>query len=141
MKTTYLIILPFIVAYSLNAFGHGGFGSAKWWKDAEVVKELNLTKDQADLIEQIFNSNRGEIADLNAQLKQKQSEFRAKIEDPTSSRDEVLKLNDQVVDLKTKLKRLRLDMLLKIREVLTPEQRQNLHKIRFTEFKKRHKYK
>lgn len=139
MKKTYLIILSLILFYSLNAYSHGGFGSPKWWKDAEVVKELNLTKDQADSIEQIFNSSRGQIADLNSQLKQKQSEFRSKIEDPNSSRDEVLELNDQVVSLKTKLKRLRLDMLLKIREVLTPEQRQNLKKIRFTEFKMKHK--
>lgn len=138
MKKTCLIILSLILFYSLNAYSHGGFGSAKWWKDAEVAKELNLTKDQADLIEQIFNGSKDQIADLYSQLKQKQSEFRSKIEDPNSSRDEVLELNDQVVDLKTKLKRLRLDMLLKIREVLTPEQRQNLHKIRFTEFKKRH---
>ncbi len=139
MKKTYFIILSLILFYSLNAYSHGGYGSAKWWKDAGVVKELNLTEDQVNLIEQIFNSNKGQIADLNSQLKQKQSEFRSKIEDPNSSRDEVLELNDEVVHLKTKLKRLRLDMLLKIREVLTPEQRQNLHKIRFTEFKKKHK--
>ncbi|MGB7292310.1 MAG: Spy/CpxP family protein refolding chaperone [Thermodesulfobacteriota bacterium] len=139
MKKTCFIILSLILFYSLNAYSHGGFGSAKWWKDAEVVKELNLTNDQVNLIEQIFNSNKGQIADLNSLLKQKQSEFRSKIEDPNSSRDEVLELNDEVVHLKTKLKRLRLDMLLKIREVLTPEQRQNLHKIRFTEFKKKHK--
>ena len=139
MKKTYFIILSLILFYSLNSYSHGGYGSAKWWKDAEVVKQLNLTGDQVNLIEQIFNSNKGQIADLNSQLKQKQSEFRSKIEDPNSSRDEVLELNDEVVHLKTKLKRLRLDMLLKIREVLTPEQRQNLHKIRFTEFKKKHK--
>jgi Spy/CpxP family protein refolding chaperone len=139
LKKTYFIILSLILFYSLNAYSHGGYGSAKWWKDAEVVKELNLTEDQVNVIEQIFNSNKGQIADLNSQLKQKQSEFRSKIEDPNSGRDEVLELNDEVVHLKTKLKRLRLDMLLKIREVLTPEQRQNLHKIRFTEFKKKHK--
>lgn len=139
MKKTYFIILSLILFYSLNAYSHGGYGSAKWWKDAKVVKQLNLTGDQVNLIEQIFNSNKGQIADLNSRLKQKQSEFRSKIEDPNSSRDEVLELNDEVVHLKTKLKRLRLDMLLKIREVLTPEQRQNLHKIRFTEFKKKHK--
>ena len=139
MKKTYFIILSLILFYSLNAYSHGGYGSAKWWKDAEVVKELNLTEEQVNLIEQIFNSNKGQIADLNSQLKQKQLQFRSKIEDPNSSRDEVLELNDEVVQLKTKLKRLRLDMLLKIREVLTPEQRQNLHKIRFTEFKKKHR--
>ena len=139
MKKTYFIILSLILFYSLTAYSHGGYGRVKWWKDADVVKELNLTEDQVDVIEQIFNSNKGQIADLNSQLKQKQSEFRSKIEDPNSSRDEVLELNDEVVQLKTKLKRLRLDMLLKIREVLTPEQRQNLHKIRFTEFKKKHK--
>lgn len=139
MKKIYFIILSLILFYSLNAYSHGGYGSAKWWKDAEVVKELNLTEDQVNLIEQIFNSNKGQIADLNSQLKQKQSQFRSKIEDPNSSRDEVLELNDEVVQLKTKLKRLRLEMLLKIREVLTPDQRQNLHKIRFTEFKKKHR--
>lgn len=138
MKKTCFVILSLILFYSLNAYGHGGYGSAKWWKDPDVVKQLNLTKDQVNVIEQIFDSNKDQIADLNSRLKQKQSEFRSKIEDPDSSRDEVLELNDQVVQLKTKLKRLRLDMLLKIREVLTPEQRQGLHKIRFTEHRKKH---
>ena len=139
MKKTYFVILSLILVYSLNAYSHGGYGSAKWWKDAKVVKELNLTEDQVNLIEQIFNSDKNQIEDLYSQLRQKQSQFRSKIEDPNSSRDEVLELNDEVVQLKTKLKRLRLDMLLKIREVLTPEQRQNLHKIRFTEFKTKHR--
>jgi Spy/CpxP family protein refolding chaperone len=139
LKKTYFVILSLILFYSLNAYSHGGYRSAKWWKDPDVVKQLNLSKDQVIVIEQIFDSNKDQIVDLNSQLKQKQSEFRSKIEDPTSSRDEVLELNDEVVQLKTKLKRLRLDMLLKIREELTPEQRQKLHKIRFTEFKKKHK--
>jgi Spy/CpxP family protein refolding chaperone len=139
LKKTYFVILSLILFYSLNAYSHGGYGNAKWWKDPEVVKELNLSKDQVNLIEQIFNGNKDQILDLNSQLKQKQSEFRSKIEDPNSSREEVLELNDQVVQVKTKLKRLRLDMLLKIREVLTPDQRQILHEIRFTEFKKKHK--
>ncbi len=139
MKKSYFMVLVLILFYSVNAYGHDEDGSVKWWKDAKVVGELNLTKDQISLIEQIFNSDKGQIADLYSQLKQKQSEFRSKIEDPNSSRDEVLELNDQVVRLKTKLKRLRLNMLLKIREVLTPEQRQILHKIRFTAVKKKHK--
>ena len=139
MKKTCFIILTLILFYAPNSYSHGGYKSAKWWKDPEVVKELNLTKDQVDLIEQIFNGNKDPIADLYSQLKQKQSEFRSKIEDPNSGRDEVLELNDEVVQLKTKLKRLRLDMLLKIRDVLTPEQRQNLQKIRFKEVKKKDK--
>jgi Spy/CpxP family protein refolding chaperone len=139
LKKTCLVIVSFILLYSLNAYSHGGYRGAKWWKDPDVVKELNLTKDQVNLIEQIFDSNKDQIVNLNSQVKQKQSEFRSKIEDPNSSRDEVLKLNDEVVQLKTRLKRLRLDMLLKIREVLTPDQRRTLHKIRFTEYKKEHK--
>lgn len=138
MKKTYFIVLALILFYSLNTYGHGVDGSVKWWKDAKVVEKLNLSKDQVSLIEQIFNSDKDQIAELYSQLRQKQSELRSKIEDPNSSRDDVLKLNDEVVQLKTKLKRLRLDMLLKIREVLTPEQRQNLHKIRFTEVKEKH---
>jgi Spy/CpxP family protein refolding chaperone len=139
LRKTYFIILSVILIYSLNSYGYGGHKSAKWWKDSDVAKEINLTKDQVNLIEQIFNSNKGQITDLNSQLRQKQSDFRSKIEDPNSSRDEVLELNDEVVQLKTKLKRVRLDMLLKIRDVLTPEQRQNLKKIRFKEVKKKDK--
>jgi Spy/CpxP family protein refolding chaperone len=139
LKKAYVIILSLILFYSLNSHSYSGHRGAKWWKDAGVVKELNLTTDQVNLIEEIFNSSKGEITDLNSQLRQKQGDFRSKIEDPNSSRDEVMELNDEVVQLKTKLKRLRLDMLLKIRDVLTPEQRQNLKKLRFKEIKKKGK--
>lgn len=137
MKKTCLIILSVILIYSLNSYSYGGHRSAKWWKDSEVAKEIHLTKDQIDLIEQIFNSDKEQIVDLNSKLKIKQSNLRSKLEDPNSSRDEVLELNDEVVQLKTKLKRLRLDMLLKIRDVLTPEQRQKLQEIRIKGMKKK----
>lgn len=139
MKKTCVVILSLILFNSLNAYSYGGHGRAKWWKDPTVAKELNLTKDQVDRIEAIFKSDKDEMEELNGQIRRKQSDLRLKIEDPNSSRDEVMELNDQVTQLKTRMKRLRLDMLLKIRDVLTTEQRQGLKKIRSKRVKNREK--
>jgi len=123
-------IIALALLGSVNTFGFRGYTYAKWWKNNEIIEQLGLTSDQGNQIEKIFVSNKGQIMELKSMLTVKQKSLRSLIRDPHSSREEVLILNDEVDRIKSRLKRLRLDMLLKIREVLSPEQRLKLREIR-----------
>jgi len=130
LRNILFAIIALALLGSVNTFGFRGYTYAKWWKNNEIIEQLGLTSDQGNQIEKIFVSNKGQIIELKSMLKVKQKSLRSLIRDPHSSREEVLILNDEVDRIKSRLKRLRLDMLLKIREVLSPEQRLKLREIR-----------
>ncbi len=130
MRNISFAIIALALLGSVNTFGFRGYTYAKWWKNNEIIEQLGLTSDQGNQIEKIFVSNKGQIMELKSMLTVKQKSLRSLIRDPHSSREEVLILNDEVDRIKSRLKRLRLDMLLKIREVLSPEQRLKLREIR-----------
>jgi Spy/CpxP family protein refolding chaperone len=126
-----LILLTFlpIFIFSFNAYGYGG-AHAKWWKNQQIVNELGLSNDQVNQIEGIFSSYKGHIIDLDSKLRKKQKELRAKLKDPNSTRQEILSLTDDVEKLKGELRSIQLDMFLRIRDVLTPEQRIKIQEIK-----------
>ncbi|MDA2920447.1 Spy/CpxP family protein refolding chaperone [Desulfobacterota bacterium AH_259_B03_O07] len=130
MRNISFAIIALALLGSVNTFGFRGYTYAKWWKNNEIIEQLGLTSDQGNQIEKIFVSNKGQIMELKSMLTVKQKSLRSLIRDTHSSREEVLILNDEVDRIKSRLKRLRLDMLLKIREVLSPEQRLKLREIR-----------
>ena len=123
-----LIFLPVFV-FSFNVYGYGS-ARGKWWKDQKIVNELDLSNGQVNQIEGIFSSYKGHIIDLDSQLRKKQKELRAKIKNPNSTREEILRLTDEVEKLKVDLRGVQVDMYLRIRDVLTPQQRSKLEDIK-----------
>lgn len=121
-------MMIFVLSIIPNAFSGGG--QIKWWKNPNIVAELNLTNNQANRIENIFSSYKGNIMSLNSQLMEKEKQLRKLIRNPNATQDEVLKLTDEVENLKGELRRLEVKMFLEIREVLTAEQRDKLHQIK-----------
>ncbi len=129
MRGTLFVITAIAILGSVNLYGFQGYKYAKWWKNSEIVKQLDLTSDQVNQIEKIFVSDKEYILKLTSNLKVKQKHLRSLISNPNSNREDVLILNDEVDQLKSSLKRVRLDMLLQIRDVLSPEQRIKLREI------------
>lgn len=123
------LLFILICIFSLNAYGQGSYKRAKWWKNTEIVEELNLSDDQINQIETIFTSYKDKIDIQNSALKTKQKSLRDAIRDPSSKSEDVLRLSDDVDHMKSYLKRLRLEMLLSIKEVLSLEQRVKLREI------------
>lgn len=101
-----------------------------WWRNEEVRKELELSIEQVEKIENIFQSFKQEIQFLKDELEAKEQSLRQVLQSPEVSRDEVLHLTDEVEQIKAKGRMMKVDMLLEIREVLTNEQRTLLHKIK-----------
>lgn len=130
MRASILFLtLPFL----LTASAYGYFGGEiyyKWWKNPKIATEMKLTEDQANEIEDIFTSYKEEIIVHQKELRKREDELLSKLREPQCSRDEVMVMTDEIENIKAALTRIKVDMFLKIKNVLTPDQEEALHNIR-----------
>lgn len=124
-KIPYLIIMILLLS-QISVFA-GGMG--KWWKNKEIVNKLQLTSQQVQSIEQIFNLHKGKLGEKKRSLLIKDKELNQKLKDPEADRGEINELAEEVDLLKLQLRKIHRIMQLEIREVLTPEQRKILYNI------------
>ncbi len=124
-KIPYLIIMILLLS-QISVFA-GGMG--KWWKNTEIVNKLQLTSQQVQSIEQIFNLHKGKLGEKKRSLLIKDKELNQKLKDPEADRGEINELAEEVDLLKLQLGKIHRIMQLEIREVLTPEQRKILYNI------------
>ncbi len=123
-------ILIFTYLFSLNAFGFfGGEVHYKWWKNPKIANEMELSDQQAEKIEKIFRSYKERILVYQKKLNKKETELAAKLRKPDCSRDEVLEITDNIEGIKASLTRIKVEMFLQVKSVLTPKQEEILHNI------------
>ena len=119
MKRTLAIAVLFLASAAWAAPAFEG----KWWKNPRVVRELALTPNQVDRIEEVFLRARPTLIDLRADLEKKRLLQESAIEKPDVDPKEAERRIDDVEGARSKLAKARMAMLLDIRRVLTPEQR------------------
>ena len=113
--------------------GHRG----KWWKHPQIASELGLTEEQISTIETIFDKKKVKMTELKDKLMEKRTQLQEKIADPNAKRKDIDNQAEEVDKLILKLDKIKREMILEIREVLTPDQRAKLQEI----WKNRSKYK
>jgi Spy/CpxP family protein refolding chaperone len=117
--------------FSVNAFGFiSGEIHYKWWKNPRIKEEMELTDKQVESIEEIFTSYREQIILFQRELKREEAELLTVLRKPECSRDEVMEITDHIEDMKATLTRIKVEMYLKIKNVLTTEQVKTLHNIK-----------
>ena len=115
------------------AFGHRHFmmhGPAKWWRDADTVRQIGLSGNQADQIEQIFMDHRMKLIDWVADLQKQELKLESALNADQPDEGIVSTQVDQVVAARGKLEKENALMMLNIRRVLSPEQWKKLQSIR-----------
>ena len=126
-----LAVITLTYLFTLSAFGFfSGEIHYKWWKNPRIVNEMSLSDQQVRKIDKIFNSYKKNIIVNQKNLKKKESELSKKLRNPQCSREEVLEITDDIQDIKASLTRIKVEMYLKVKNVLTPEQETILHNIR-----------
>ena len=121
-------LLPALFVLTLAAPVHGqSFGFA-WWKDAQFQRDLALTADQSSRIDAIFEAAISQLRPKKAELDKQEELLSQQI---ASGADELLvsKQVDKVEAIRAQMNKMRTLMLLKERQVLTPEQRVKLSKL------------
>jgi len=127
-RTSVRRLLPVLVALAFAAPLSGqSFGFA-WWKDAQFQKDLSLTADQSARIDSVFQSAITQLRQKKVELDEQEAELSRLI---AANADEavVTRQVDKVEGVRGTLNKGRTLMLLRMRQVLTPEQRVTLNKL------------
>lgn len=124
-----LFVFAFVFALNANAM-HGARSHYKWWQDPKIASEINLTDEQSEAIEKIFSSYKKQFVQYKKQLNESELELKKELRNPKAKKEDVLQLIDNIEDIKAAYTRTKVEMFLKVRDVLTPEQETKLHQIK-----------
>ena len=121
-------LLPALLLLALTAPVHGqSFGFA-WWKDAQFQRELALSADQSARIDAIFQAAISQLRSKKEELDKQEDLLSQQI---VAGADETLVTRqvDKVEAIRSHMNKMRTLMLLKERQVLSPDQRVKLGKL------------
>lgn len=101
----------------------------KWWKNSDVVKELQLSDVQIKQIEQTFLDYRLKLIDLRAEVERQETRLQPLIEADRPDEQQVGTQIDTVLAARAKLEKTNTMMMLAIRRALSVEQWKKLQAI------------
>jgi Spy/CpxP family protein refolding chaperone len=121
-------LLPAAFALALAAPVHGQSFGFPWWRDAQFQKDLSLTTEQSAKIDTVFQSTVNLLRQKKVELDQQEAELSRLI---AANADEgvVVRQVDKVEGIRANLNKMRTLMLLRMRQVLSPDQRVTLNKL------------
>ena len=119
-----------VIVFSLVLATEGraqSFGFA-WWRDAQFQKDLSLSAEQSARIDGVFQSTISLLRQKREELDQQEAELSRLI---AANADEavVVRQVDKVEGIRASLNKHRTLMLLRMRQVLSPDQRVKLNKL------------
>ena len=94
------------------------------------LEELDLTPEQRDAIRAIRREARPTKQDLRQQLQQERETMRSLLSDSNTSRDQLRSQHQTLMAARQQMANQRFEMMLDIREELTPEQRAKLAELK-----------
>lgn len=111
-----------------RAFHDGRFG--RWWNDARIAQQLNLTDQQKHQMQDIFLQHRLKLIDLNANLEKQETLLHPLIEADQPDETKILAQIDTIAQARADLEKANARMLFDLRKTLTADQWQKLKALR-----------
>jgi TonB family protein len=118
-------ILPYVPAAQDSQWELG-----KWWKNSEIVEELQLNEAQVGRIEESFMEYRPALARANSELKELQAELKALMDSDHPDESAVVRQTELVAAARAELEKTYSLMMFSIRKHLSQEQWERLAEIR-----------
>jgi Spy/CpxP family protein refolding chaperone len=94
----------------------------KWWRQQQIVENLNLTDEQQDRLETIFRGSAAELIDLKGEVDKSSIALRGELDRPQLDRAAIHRVAARLNDARGKLFDRELTMLIEMRGVLTEPQ-------------------
>jgi len=94
----------------------------KWWRRDEVVRQLELTRDQQDKLDEVFRRAADDLIDAKANIEKLQVALRGELDRTQLRRQELQRLAAQLTAARGKLFEHELMMLADMRGILDQEQ-------------------
>lgn len=101
----------------------------KWWKNSDIVRELQLSDAQISQLEQAFMEHRLKLIDLRATVEREETKLQPLIEADQLDMPKVSAQLDAVLAARAQLEKQNTMMMLSLRKVLTVEQWKKLQAI------------
>lgn len=102
----------------------------------KIFQELNLTTEQQQRIQAIRQESKENNSSLRQEMRQTKEEMRELMANDTSD-NELRQQHEKIQNLKKELGNQRFETMLKIRQVLTPEQRTKMAELKQQRWEKR----
>jgi protein CpxP len=96
--------------------------SGMWWHNPKYVTALQLTTDQQSKMDDVFQSSRIKLIDLNASVEKEEATLRPLLESEQLDEAKVLAQIDRVAQARAELEKGNARMLVGFRQVLTAQQ-------------------
>lgn len=123
-----LIALPaFCEGYSHHKGSQGGNLEDKM---VEIEKKLNLTPEQDKLLKEAKSAHRAEMESLKQAMGAKHKELQAEIAKPGVTKQQLEPIANQIKALQSQMVDRRIDGILNIKHILSPEQFQKLESLK-----------
>ena len=116
-----LLLAVAVVLVPAAAYAQG----FKWWQSEKFQRELQLTSDQTSRIEEVFQAALPELRQQKRDLDRLEDDL-SRLIDTSADEDHVMLQADKVEGVRSELSKARTRMLLRMRRVLTAEQRVKL---------------
>jgi Spy/CpxP family protein refolding chaperone len=117
-----------IAMLALTASIHGQSFGFPWWRDPQFQRDLSLTTDQSGKIDGVFEKAIPALREKKTELDVEEEELSKMI---AANADEavVTRQVDKVEAIRANMNKMRTLMLLRMRQVLSPDQRLKLNKL------------
>jgi len=102
----------------------------KWWKNSEIVRNLQLSGTQVEQIEQCFLKYRSDLANRNSELKRYETNLKRLLQIEPINEISVKEAADNVASTRLALEKSYNSMMISIRKVLSGEQWEKLGEMR-----------
>ena len=119
--TTFLILFAFLLTATAFA-GHHWHKKYHWWKNEDMMKELNVSEAQLSQINKIDEDYKEKFEKLHDNLMVQKDSLKAMLNDPKSSNDQLTAKYNEKLAAKNELKALKFQKKLAIRNVLNDDQ-------------------
>jgi len=131
---------PAIAAFLLVALAMPVRGQSfgfPWWRDAQFQRDLSLSPDQSGRIDAVFQKTIPTLREKRTELDAQEEELSRMI---AANADEgsVIKQVDKVEAIRSHMNKTRTLMLLRMRQILSPEQRTKLNQ-KYEQWEKDHR--
>jgi periplasmic protein CpxP/Spy len=126
-----------LLLLALSAPVRGQSFGFPWWRDAQFQRDLSLSADQSGKIDAVFQKTIPTLREKRTELDAQEEELSRMI---AANADEasVIRQVDRVEAIRSHMNKMRTLMLLRMRQILSPEQRLKLNQ-KFEQWEKDHR--
>ena len=132
----YLTLLLFLLCWGLTIQAQtlpSNIAAGKWWKNSQIVKQLQLKESQVAQIEQIFMGHQNKLVSAKVELEKRELQLKTLMQADPMQEVQAQKAIEQVAMARAELEKANAFMMLSIRKKLSKEQWNKLNAIQNTQ--------